>query len=241
MRLLSELSVIRFLLIIIAFSVAACDKAPNPKSSTDDTTIPITSNAQQLPTGSVVSSEKTSVFVFLGDSLTAGFGLPSEAALPEQVEKRLRDAGLNVNVVNAGVSGDLSANGLARYDWSVKAANPDFLIIALGANDYLLGLPAETTSNNLSAILDRAKDDNIPAILVGLQPRSSAAQGSRDAEFAAIYPDLSKRFNVPLYPALLAGVRGNPKLLQADGLHPTAKGIEIMADSITPFLMSQTQ
>ena len=133
-------------------------------------------------------------------------------------------------------SGDTSANGLSRYDWSVKSVNPNFLIVALGANDYLQNVPPERVRANLSEILSKAQADNISVILIGQKIRSKAEAGSRDANYGTIYPELASQFDVPLYPALLEGVRNNPKLLQSDGLHPTAKGVEVMADGLSDFL-----
>lgn len=241
MRLLSQLLVILLLMALTGLSLASCGQSPKDNAAVDNIRTPTATQVEPPQLESKSAEAKAPVIVFLGDSLTAGFGLPSDAALPEQVGKRFKESGLNYQVVNAGVSGDTSANGLARYDWSVKAANPDYVIIALGANDYLLGLPAQTTLANLTAILNRAKTDKIPAILVGLQPRSTAEQGSREAEFGAIYPELANQFDVPLYPALMEDVRNNPTLLQADGLHPTAKGVEIMADRLTKFLIPATK
>ncbi|MEM7768234.1 MAG: arylesterase [Pseudomonadota bacterium] len=183
--------------------------------------------------------------VFLGDSLTAGFQLPPGDALPAQVGRVLAARGIKINAVNAGVSGDTTANGLARYDWSVAAANPDLLVIALGANDYLLDLSPDLTRTHLASLIDRAQAVGVPVILAGIEPRSGAAPGSRDAAFASIYPDLAAEYDLPLLPALLEGVRGEPSLLLSDGLHPTAEGVAIMAQQlgevITPALETLPQ
>lgn len=176
------------------------------------------------------------VIVFLGDSLTAGYGLSAKDALPEQVQGEFDAIGLHTKVINAGVSGDTSANGLARYDWSAGSLNPDLLILALGANDYLQGISPDVTRGNLSAILERAHAAETSVILVGLQPRSKSGADDRDIAFAAIYPELSTRFDVPLFPAMLAGVRDTPSLLQADGLHPTKEGVSVMAKRLALYL-----
>ena len=231
MRRLGQLIVIQAVLAISAFGLVACQQA------TDNEVVKsATPRQEQTQTPSTSVDVEGPVVVFLGDSLTAGFNLSPSDAFPEQVSRRLREIGQPVKVINAGVSGDTSANGLARYDWSVKAVNPDFLIVALGANDYLQNLPPESTRSNLSEILNKAKSDNFSVILVGLKTRSKAEPGSRDAKFGAIYPDLANQFNVPLYPALMEGVQNNPDLLQADGLHPTAGGVEVMADRFATFL-----
>ena len=228
MRRLGQLIVILGLWVISSFGLVACQQASTDKPSTTE--------QEQTPPLPARVNAKAPVVVFLGDSLTAGFNLSPEDALPEQVSLRLDEAGQAVNVINAGVSGDTSANGLSRYDWSVKSVNPNFLIVALGANDYLQNVPPERVRANLSEILSKAQADNISVILIGLKIRSKAEAGSRDADYGTIYPELASQFDVPLYPALLEGVRNNPKLLQSDGLHPTAKGVEVMADGLSDFL-----
>ena len=135
MRRLGQLIVILGLWVISSFGLVACQQASTDKPSTTE--------QEQTPPLPARVNAKAPVVVFLGDSLTAGFNLSPEDALPEQVSRRLNEAGQAVNVINAGVSGDTSANGLSRYDWSVKSVNPNFLIVALGANDYLQNVPPE--------------------------------------------------------------------------------------------------
>jgi acyl-CoA thioesterase-1 len=184
--------------------------------------------------GEIASTPLT--VVFLGDSLTAGYGLEPEDALPEQVEAVWRSQGIDAVAVNAGVSGDTTANALARFDWSVAAAEPDLLIVALGANDFLLDLPADAARANLAAILERAKSASIPVVLVGLTPRGSIEPGSREEAFAAIYPSLAAEFDVPLYPSLLASIERAASMLQPDGLHPTRDGVVSIARPLAEFL-----
>lgn len=183
-----------------------------------------------------VIPESVPVIVFLGDSLTAGFGLAAKDALPEQVAKIFKDDGIEVRIINAGVSGDTTANGLARFGWSVAATDPDLVVVALGANDYLMGIDPEITKQNLSAIVRKAKESDIDCVLVDLQPRSALDEGSRDAVFAAIYPDLAAKFGLEYYPSLMTGVQDKPELLQTDGLHPTAQGVKIIARNLAQFL-----
>jgi acyl-CoA thioesterase-1 len=190
--------------------------------------------AEQLPAPE--TGEDALVVVFLGDSLTAGYGLEPGDALPEQVEAVWRRNGTHAVAVNAGVSGDTTAQGLARFDWSVTSAKPGLLVVALGANDYLLGVPPDVTRANLRAILDRAKEGNIPAVLVGLSLRGEIAEGSREAAFAAIYPGLAAEYGVPYYPSLLGLIEGDPSMLQADGLHPTRDGVVRIAAPLADFL-----
>ena len=185
----------------------------------------------------VVTDEATAdefIIVMLGDSLTAGFGLNENSAPPPQIEKRLRDDGLVVKIINAGVSGDTTAGGLARFDWSVASANPDLVVLALGANDYLGGVAPERAKENLEAIIKRAKGEGIEVALVGIAPRSASDQ--RGADYGAIYPELAAAHNAPLFPAMLKDVHDNPDLLQADGLHPTAEGAAVIADNLAAFL-----
>ena len=220
--------------------LAACGDAPAPVANADaSTNVPAANPAQ--PAAEANPQSEFPTVVFLGDSLTAGFGLPEDAALPVQVADRLSAAGRPINAVNAGVSGDTTSNGLARYDWSVSAAGPDLVVLALGANDYLMGLSPEIAKANLAAIIEKAQASDTAIILAGIEPRSQAASGSRDAAFAALYPSLSETYDVPLFPALLAGVRDNPERLQADGLHPTVDGIGEMADRLAPFLVPHVE
>ena len=178
---------------------------------------------------------KGPVIVMLGDSLTAGFQLASGAALPAALQHVFDDRSIPAKFVNAGVSGDTTADGLQRYDFSVKGQNANLLVIALGANDFLNDLPADTARKNLAAILTKAKADNLPAALVGVAIPGDN-QDEREAAYAAIYPDLSKQFGVPYYPNMLAPIAGHPELLQQDGIHPTEKGVEAMADGLADFL-----
>lgn len=177
------------------------------------------------------------VVVMLGDSLTAGFGLPESAALPARVEARLNAAGVRARVVNAGVSGDTTADGLNRYEWSVAAARPDLLVLALGANDYLNDLPPEAPRRNLAAIIDRARADGIGVVLLGLTlPEGEGALPEREAAYLAIAPDLAAQYSLPILASMLNGVAGRPELLQPDGLHPTAEGVDLVAAEVAAFL-----
>lgn len=174
--------------------------------------------------------------VMMGDSLTAGFALPEYAALPAQLEDALRAEGVAARFINAGVSGDTTAGGLERYGWTVANAETDMLILALGANDYLSGVAPQAAKANLAAIIERAQADGVAVVLIGLRPQQTQNVTARDAAFATIYPRLAQRYGVPLYPALLAGVRGDPALLQADGLHPTADGVALIASRLAEFV-----
>ncbi len=184
---------------------------------------------------SVMTSEKTPTIVMLGDSLTAGYELSESEALPAVIERMLADKGVKAKVVNAGVSGDTTADGLNRYDWSVKGTGADLLVVALGANDFLMKLAPERPKKNLAAILDRAKADGIPAVLIGVAIPDNNLD-PQDAAYAAIYPDLAAQYGVPYLKNFMAPVAGRSDLLMDDGLHPTARGVEAMAVGVTEFL-----
>jgi acyl-CoA thioesterase I len=175
---------------------------------------------------------RTIRLVALGDSLTAGLGLPPGQAFPNQLQAALRAKGWDVEVINSGVSGDTAADGLARYNWAVPA-DADALIVELGANDMLRGSPPEQTKKTLAQILDKAKAAKIPVLIAGMRaaPNLGAEYGRA---FNAIYPDLAKAEGVALYPFFLDGVAGNPKLNQPDGLHPKAEGVEVIIERILP-------
>jgi acyl-CoA thioesterase-1 len=180
------------------------------------------------------------VIVMLGDSLTAGYQLPPGNALPAALQRKFDANGVKAKLINAGVSGDATADGLNRYDWSVTGTRASILVVALGANDFLQGLPAETPKKNLAAILTRAQEDDIPAVLVGVAIPGATLPGdradAREAAYAAIYPDLAKQFGIPYFQNMLGPVAGKAGLLQQDGLHPTAEGVEAMAGELASFL-----
>ena len=175
---------------------------------------------------------RTIRLVVLGDSLTAGLGLPPGKAFPDRLQAALRARGWDVDVLNAGVSGDTAADGLARYDWAVPA-NADALIVELGANDMLRGLEPEATKKALSAILANAHAARLPTLIAGM--RAAPNLGAEyDRAFDAIYPALAESHDVALYPFFLDGVAGNPELNQADGMHPTAEGVDAIVERIAP-------
>jgi acyl-CoA thioesterase-1 len=180
------------------------------------------------------AAARTISIVDIGDSLTAGLGLPASEAFPARLEARLRQDGLAVTVVNAGVSGDTTAGGLARLDWTL-ADKPDIVIVALGGNDALLGIDPKTVRANLDAMIGKIQASGAKLILLGmLAPPNWGEAYQRD--FDAIYPDLARAHNVPLYPFLLEGVVMNPALNQPDGLHPNEKGVAIMVDRVAPLV-----
>ena len=166
----------------------------------------------------------------LGDSLTAGLGLPKAASYPALLQERVDAAGLRFEVVNAGVSGDTSAGGLARLDWALEG-DVRILIVALGGNDGLRGLPPEELQRNLARIVERAQAKGITVILAGME---APPNYGRDyiVSFHKVYPALAARYRVALVPFLLQGVAGIEQLNQRDGIHPTAAGAKIVADTV---------
>lgn len=173
--------------------------------------------------------------MILGDSLAAGYGLPQGQGFSERLGVALQARGLNVRVLNAGVSGDTSAGGLARLDWLLSGPDgpPAAAIVELGANDALRGLDPARTRANLAAILERLKAAKVKALLAGmLAPPNMDATYAR--AFNAVYPDLAKAQGVALYPFFLEGVAGNPALNQADGIHPNEAGVARVVAGILP-------
>ena len=168
--------------------------------------------------------------VFLGDSLTAGLGLSQEQAFPALIEAHLKSEGRPWKVVNAGVSGDTTAGGAARLDW-VYQQKVDLLFVCLGANDGLRGLPVAETERNLRTILDRARREGSQVVLAGIQLPENYGPDYRTA-FARIFPRLAKEYRIPLLPFLLEGVAMDPRLNQADGIHPNAEGARVVADHV---------
>ena len=175
--------------------------------------------------------------LMLGDSITAGYGLPNDQALPVQLENALDDP--NIRVINAGVSGDTTAGGQARLDW-LLADNPHAVIVALGGNDTLRGLNPAASAENLAKILKKLQDKNIPALLAVMQaPRNMGAEYTQ--RFDAIFPALAEEFSVLFYPFLLQGVATDPTLNQPDGIHPNPAGVGRIVTGILPLVQELLQ
>ncbi len=182
----------------------------------------------------VQAAGKTPQVLAFGDSLTAGYGLPASAAFPARLQARLKGDGVDVNIVNAGVSGDTTTDGLARLDWAL-ADKPDFVILALGANDALRGIDPKIVRANLDKMIDKIQASGAKLLLLGmLAPPNWGAQYEHD--FDRIYPELAKAHGVPLYPFFLDGVAMDPNLNQPDGLHPNERGVAVLVDRIAPLV-----
>jgi acyl-CoA thioesterase-1 len=202
--------------------LAACGSRPDPAPQ------PTASQAPAQP--AVTKTAGRPRVVALGDSLTAGLGLPPGEAYPALLQQRMDKDGLKYEVVNAGVSGDTSAGGLSRLDWALDG-DVRALVVALGGNDALRALPPDELTQNLAAIIERAQAKHITVVLAGMEaPRNFG----RDyvVRFHQVYPDLARKYNVALVPFLLQDVAGIDRLNQRDGIHPTAEGAEIVANNV---------
>jgi acyl-CoA thioesterase I len=178
------------------------------------------------------ANDKPIKMVVLGDSLSAGLGLPAAAAFPARLQKALKDKGINVDMINAGVSGDTSSGGRDRLDWSIPEGT-EAVIVELGANDALRGIDPKITRAALTDIVSRLKGRGIAVMLCGMLAPPNYGSDYAD-RFNGIYPDLAKAFDVPLYPFFLTGVAGDAKLNQADGIHPTVAGVDIIVGNMLP-------
>ena len=167
-----------------------------------------------------------------GDSLSAGYGLPADQGFVPKLQKALRAKGYDVEVINGGVSGDTSAGGVGRLDWTL-ADKPDAAIVELGANDALRGLDPAALADNLRKILDRFHQRGVPVLLAGMRAPSNWGPDYRRL-FDAVYPALAQTEKVPLYPFFLDGVALDPKYTQPDGLHPNAAGVDVIVACILP-------
>ena len=211
----------RFVLLALLSLLAACGR--------DNAAPPAGAPSAQAAQTATPSATRPRI-VFLGDSLTAGLGLAADQSFPSLIGKKLKDRGLGYDVINAGVSGDTSAGGVRRVDWSLEG-DVRVLILALGANDGLRGLPAGDMKKNLAAVLDRARQRKVPVILAGMEaPPNYGPEYTR--AFRNVYTELAAEYKVPFIPFLLQGVAGEASLNQGDGIHPNTRGAQIVADLV---------
>jgi acyl-CoA thioesterase-1 len=208
-------------LLAVVLSIG-CGKSEQSAASS---AAPVAPQAPHAPEAS-----KAPRIVFLGDSLTAGLGLATDRSFPSLIKRKLKEKGLDYDVINAGVSGDTSAGGVRRLDWSMEG-DVRVLILALGGNDGLRGLPTTEMKKNLAAVLDRARERKVPVILAGMEaPPNYGPEYTR--EFRDVYAELATEYKVRFIPFLLQGVAGDASLNQADGIHPNLRGAEIVADLV---------
>lgn len=173
--------------------------------------------------------------LFLGDSLTAGYGLDEGQSFPSLLERRFDAEGRDIRVLNAGVSGSTSASGLSRLQWYARS-NPDLLVLSLGANDGLRGLGVDEMKANLAEIIETAQAAGMQVVLTGMLVPPNMGPEYSEA-FAAAFPELAERYDIPLLPFLLEGVAAVPELNQSDGIHPNLEGTRRVADHVHDFLL----
>jgi len=171
-----------------------------------------------------------------GDSLTAGYGLEKKDSFPMQLENALIEAGHDISIINAGISGDTTSGGLSRLNWTLNEHNPDIIILELGANDALRGVMPRVASQNLDEIIRLLQNNNIQILLTGMKAPRNWGQKYVD-EFDRIYPDLSKKYNILLYPFFLKDVATDTQLNQNDAMHPNKEGISVIVKNITPYII----
>ena len=185
----------------------------------------VTASAERAP-------DRAVRIVALGDSLTAGLGLPANAAFPARLETALKAKGLSVEIINAGVSGDTASRGLGRLDWSVPEGT-DAVIVELGANDMLMGVDPKVTRNALTEIVRRLTGRGIAVLLAGMRPAPNLG-ADYGRTFESIYSELAAEYGLLFYPFFLDGVSADARLNQADGIHPTAAGVDQIVMRILP-------
>ena len=188
-----------------------------------------------LATGGGAAAEDKIRIALFGDSLSAGYGLPAEEGLAAALQKELGGRGLSATVINAGVAGETSADGLRRVDWMLRA-KPDLAVVQFGANDMFRNRPVAAIEKNLAGILHRLKQRKVPALLAGMRAPINHPSSYR-REFSAMYRRLSEEWDTPLYPFFLEGVALRPSLNLSDGIHPNAAGVRRIAENIAPSIL----
>jgi acyl-CoA thioesterase-1 len=222
---------LRLVVPVALVCASACGAREDVPADHHDTPAPARSAA---PSPAPTAAATRPRIVVLGDSLTAGLGLPIGQAYPALLQERLNKDGLKYDVVNAGVSGDTSAGGLSRLDWALDG-DVRVLIVALGGNDGLRGLPPSELKANLGAIVTAAEARHLQVLLLGMEAPPNFGE-AYTREFRAVYREVAHEHHAALIPFFLNGVAGIASLNQADGIHPTAEGQQKVADTIWPQL-----
>ncbi|HEY3042428.1 MAG TPA: arylesterase [Vicinamibacterales bacterium] len=216
----------------VAAGLVACGSSDGTadRRRGDSSTAVATGSRPSIANDAAAANQGDPRIVVLGDSLTAGLGLRAEDAYPAVLQRRLDAEGLKYHVINAGNSGDTSAAGLSRLDWALDG-NVRILIVALGGNDALRGLPIPQLKSNLARIIERAQARGVSVVLAGMEAPPNWGDEYTTA-FHEVYPTLAKEYRVALVPFLLEGVAGIDRLNQRDGIHPTAEGDRMVADTV---------
>jgi acyl-CoA thioesterase I len=221
------MKVMVFVMSLALAVLAGCERDDVPASPA-----PSSAPAAEQGAPSTRATTRLPRVVFLGDSLTAGYGVDADEAFPALIGEALRRDGIEVEVVNAGSSGDTTAGGLARLDWLLRQ-KPDVVVVGLGGNDGLRGQHVKSSEQNLRAIVTRCREAGARVLLLGMMmPPNYGPEYT--AQFRAIYPRLAKELDVPLVPFMLEGVGGESNLNQRDGIHPTAEGHARVAANVLP-------
>lgn len=218
------------LLVLAALALVAGGVSCRPREQAGATRPAPPPEAAATPAPAARPAASRPKIVILGDSLTAGLGLPQDEAYPALLQQRLDAAGFRFDVINAGVSGDTSAGGLSRLDWSLDG-DVRILVVALGGNDGLRGLPPEEMKRNLAEIIRRAADRHIAVLLAGMESPTNLGPDYQ-RRFHDVFPALAREQRTAFLPFLLEDVAGRPELNQRDGIHPTAEGARIVADHV---------
>ena len=170
-----------------------------------------------------------------GDSLMSGYGLSKESSFPAQLERKLKEQGYNITVINSGVAGETTSGGVTRLEWTLEQQKPDFVILELGGNDMLRAIDPEITYNNLNIMMDILKEHKIPVLLAGMKADPNMGE-KFERLYLVIYRHLAEKYNAVYYPFFLEGVFSNKDLLQKGGMHPNATGVAVIVHNIMPFV-----
>lgn len=226
-------------IVLFCLGILGCDLQESPSTDLPE---PMTHPADSLASESQTSRAQSSIeplvrkkesvpkIVAFGDSLTAGFGVSSDESYPAQLARQLYERGFQYEVINAGVSGDTSAGGVRRVEWILKT-QPTVVILELGVNDGLRGLPLQETYTNLRTIIKRLQDEGVIVVLAGMRIPPNYGE-AYTGEFFEMYARLAQELTIPLIPFLLEGVAARPGLNQADGIHPTAEGYTLVTQNV---------
>ncbi len=225
------------LLVFFGLSLTGCQngtKEPLPNNKTPDNSSSTSANSNTSASTNAPQKSLAKIVAF-GDSLTAGFGLSPQQSYPSLLQQKLKADGFEYEVINAGISGDTSAGGVRRIDWSLEGGNVKFVILELGANDILRGQPITALKKNLSDIIERAEAKGATVLLAGMEaPTNSGVEYRRAAH--EVFPELAKTHDVVLIPFFLDGVAGIQTLNQQDGIHPNPEGTKLVAETVYKYL-----